>query len=178
MRLVTPRSEVVMDEAGWTWLQPRTGSTRARHTLGTFLLAVLILIALATSTLLPRPASVAATALVIGVGAILLARIVRGAASRVALGGVGIYLQNGGQAHQVGWPAVRGVSGRPRRRRVHIVIDDGYRPRATRATFDAEHARQWLRLAAEEARRRRLEPVMLDDDLGFTSADRGAGGAT
>lgn len=40
MRLVVPRSEVVTDDAGWTWLQPAQRSTRVRHTTGTFFLAL------------------------------------------------------------------------------------------------------------------------------------------
>lgn len=169
MRLVTPRSEISVDQ-DWTWLQPVAASTRMRHTLGTFVLAALILAGMATSTLLSPAAALPATAAVAGTAVALFVAIVRSAGSRLALSGLGLYLQNGGRARQVGWAAVRGVHVRRTRGRVRLVIDDGYRARATRATFQTDVARQWLALAAEEARRRRLDPQPDPDGLGFTTA--------
>jgi hypothetical protein len=168
MRLVTPRSEVVASD-DLTWLRPVESSTRARHTLGTFLLAVLILAGGATATLLPPAAALPVTAAVIAAGLALLVAIVRGAGSRLALSDVGVYLENGGSAHQVGWAAVRGLYGRPVRGRVRVVVDDGYRPRSTRATFELAAARDWLELAAAEAQRRQLQPLSRPDGLGFTT---------
>lgn len=169
MRLMIPRSEVRTDDTGLTWLQPVESSTRVRHTVGTFLLALLILVGGATWTLLPGPWGVAATAVVVATGAWLLAGIVRGAASRVAWSGLGLYVQDGARAEQVGWLAVRGLAATPAGRRWRIRIDDGYRPHTTRASFEATVARQWLDSAAEEARRRRLFPTPLPDGKGFTT---------
>lgn len=170
MRLMIPRSEVVADDNGWTWLQPVVSSTRARHTLGTFVLALLILTGGATWTLLVWPFGVAATAGVVALGLWLLFSIVRGAASRVAWSGQGVYLQEGARAEQVAWVAVRGLAAAPSGRRWRIRIDDGHRPRTTRASFDAAVARQWLALATEEADRRQLSPTALPDGAGFTSS--------
>lgn len=170
MRLVHPRSEVAAEPDGWTWLRPVAASTRRRHTLGTFLLAVLILGAMATATLLGSPAAIVATVAVAALAATLLIAMVRSAASRVALSGVGIYLQEGASALAVGWPAIRGVTGVARAGRVRIVIDDGYRSRTTRGAFDPAVAAQWLDEATREAARRRLNPQAADNGLGFTAA--------
>lgn len=172
MRLVTPRSEVVVDD-DWTWLQPVVSSTRLRHTLGTFLLAVLILAGGATATLLPPPSSVSATVGVAAVGLWLFVAVVRSAGSRVGVSGLGLYLQNGGSAYQVGWPAIQGVHTTPAGARVRLVIDDGYRPRTTRATFDPAVTRSWVEIAVAEASRRQLHPQPRPDGLGF-STDAGA----
>lgn len=166
MRLVTPRSEVVV-EGDWTWLQPVQSSTRVRHTVGTFLLAVLIFLGMVTAILLPPPASMAATAVLAALAIALFVAIVRSAGSRLALSGLGLYVQNGGRAHQVGWAAVRGVYGAPARGRMRVVIDDGYRPRRTRAAFESAVAHRWLDIAAAEAERRQLRPQPHPDGLGF-----------
>lgn len=164
-----PRSEVVTDDAGLVWLQPVAASTRVRHTFGTFLLALLILAGGATWTLLAWPWRLVASAAVAAVGAWLLVGIVLGAGSRVAWSALGVYVQEGARAQQVGWAAVRGLAAAPTGRRWRICIDDGYRPRTTRASFDAGTARQWLDSATEEARRRRLAPTPLRDGTGFTT---------
>ena len=169
MRVVIPRSEVVTDETGWTWLQPVASSTRARHTVGTFFLALAILLGGAAWTLLPRPASVLATAAVTAAGLWLLWGIVRGAGSRIALSDLGLYVQDGGRAAQVGWAAIRGISAAPMGRRWRISIDDGYQQRTTRTGFDVQVAREWLAHATAEAARRQLAPVALPDGAGFTS---------
>lgn len=156
-------------EGDWTWLQPVPSSTRIRHTLGTFVLAVLIFSGMATAILLPPPASLAATTVVAAVALALFVAIVRGAGSRLALSGLGLYVQNGGRAQQVGWAAVRGVYGTPARGRLRVVVDDGYRPRTTRAAFESAVARRWLDLAAAEAQRRQLRPQPRPDGLGFTT---------
>lgn len=169
MRLVAPRSEVVAEATGWTWLQPVRTSTRRRHTLGTFLLATLIVIGMATATLLPPPASVAATVAVAGAAIALFVAILRSAASRIALSGAGVYLQEGAHAQEVGWAAVRGLTTAPRRGRVRIVIDDGYRSRTTRSAFDVAPAAKWLEEARHEAARRRLHPIVAPDGMGFTT---------
>jgi hypothetical protein len=170
MRLVVPRSEVVTDDNGWTWLQPVVSSTRTRHTAGTFVLAVLILAAGATWTLLPQPAALAATGVVVVTGLWLLAGIVRGAASRVALSALGLYVQDGGSAEQVGWTAVHSVAAQPHHGRWRISIDDGTRARTTRAGFEPAAARQWLELVTAEAARRQLAPVPLAEGSGFTAS--------
>lgn len=169
MRGMIPRSEVVTDATGWTWLQPVTSSTRVRHTVGTFFIALLILVGGATWTLLPQPYGWLTTCVVAGVGAWLLFGIVRGAATKLAWSELGLYVQNGGRAEQVGWTAIRGVEAVPAGRRWRLRIDDGYRPRTTRASFEAAAARRWLATAAEEAERRRLDPTVLPDGAGFTA---------
>ena len=168
MHLVTPRSSVVVED-DLTWLRPVESSTRMRHTLGTFLLAVLILAGGAAFTLLPAPVSLAATVVVVALGVALFVSIVRSAGSRVALSDVGLYLQNGGRAYQVGWAAVRGVYGRPARGRLRVVIDDGYRARSTRAAFETDAAQRWLDLVTAEAARRQLQPRPPAEGPGFTS---------
>lgn len=170
MRLVVPRSEVVTDDNDWTWLQPVERSTRVRHTAGTFVLALLILVGGATWTLLARPAAIVATTVVVVTALWLLAGIVRGAGSRIAMSGLGLYVQDGGRAAQVGWTAVRGVTARRSGRRVRIRIDDGHRSTTTRTSFEAAAARQWLELTTAEAARRQLEPVALPDGTGFTAS--------
>ena len=169
MRLVLPRSEVVTDDTGWIWLQPVERSTRVRHTVGTFFLALLILVGGATWTLLSPPVGAALTAAVVALGLWLLAGIVRGAASRVALSGLGLYVQDGGRAAQVGWTAVRAVTAEANGRRVRIRIDDGHRARTTRTSFEAPAARTWLAAAEAEAARRQLRPVALPNGAGFTA---------
>lgn len=169
MGVVTPRSEVVSDAAGWTWLQPVESSTRARHTAGTFVLAVLILAGMATSTLLPLTSAVPATAVVVAAAGWLVAAIVRGAASRLALSDLGLYVQDGARVLQVAWTAVEAVTARPAGGRWRIHVDDGHRPRTTRAAFETPVARAWLELATAEARRRRLEPEALPNGRGFTA---------
>lgn len=170
MRLLIPRSEVVTDEGGWTWLQPSAASTRRRHTAGTFLLALFILIGGATWTLLVSPYRYAATAAVVAAGIWVLTGIVRGAASRVAWSGLGLYVQEGAHAQQVAWTGVRGVVAEPAGGRWRIRIDDGHRPRTTRGSFEAGAARQWLAAAADEAGRRRLSPDVAADGSGFTTS--------
>lgn len=169
MRLMIPRSEVVTDDTGWTWLQPRASSTRARHTVGTFFIALLILVGGATWTLLAQPYGWLATGAVIAIGLWLLAGIVRGAGTKIAWSDLGLYVQNGGRAEQVGWAAVRGVAAVPAGRRWRLRIDDGHRPRTTRASFEAAPARRWLATAADEAARRSLDPTVLPGGAGFTA---------
>lgn len=169
MRLVIPKSEVVTDEVGWTWLRAAERSTRLRHTTGTFFLSLFIICAGATWILLPAPAGQIATVAIVALGLWLLAGIVRGAASKVALSELGLYMQDGGSAAQVGWAAVRGVQAAPAGRRLRIRIDDGHRPRTTRAAFDAGAAREWLALAEVEAGRRQLAPITLPEGAGFTT---------
>lgn len=172
MRLVVPHSEVTTDEAGWTWLQPRPASTRVRHTLGTFCLAALIVIGGATWYLLPPPYPLPATLLVVAVGVWLFVGIAFGAGSRVALSDIGLYVQDGGSAAQLGWSAIVGVTAVSAGRRWRIRIDDGSRSRTTRAAFDVAVARRWLALVLAEADRRRLDPVVLPDGAGFTGRSR------
>lgn len=169
MRLMIPRSEVVTDDTGWTWLQPLASSTRVRHTVGTFFIALLILTGGATWTLLPQPYNWLATGAVVALGAWLLYGIVRGAATKIAWSDLGLYVQDGGRAEQVGWTAVRGLAAVPAGKRWRVRIDDGYRPRTTRASFETAVARTWLATAAEEAARRRLDPTVLPDGAGFTA---------
>jgi hypothetical protein len=169
MDVVRPRSRIVAAAGGLTWLEPVEASTRARHTLGTFLLALLILIGGATATLLPVAAAVPATALVVAAAGWLLLCIVRDAGTRLALSGTGVHLLQGARAQQVGWAAIRGVTARRRGRRLRVVIDDGHRPVTTRASFEAAVTRRWLELVTAEARRRRLDPVVAPDGLGFTT---------
>ena len=168
MRLVVPHSEVITDEAGWTWLQPRPASTRVRHTLGTFGLAALIVAGGATWYLLPPPYPLPVTLLVATVGVWLLVGIAFGAGSRVALSDVGLYVQDGGSAAQLGWSAIAGVTAVSAGGRWRIRIDDGTRARTTRAAFDIAVARRWLALVLAEADRRRLDPVAMPDGAGFT----------
>lgn len=169
MRMMIPRSEVVTDDAGWTWLQPLVSSTRVRHTTGTFFIALLILAGGATWTLLPQPSGAVATSAVVALGGWLLWGIVRGAGTKIAWSDLGLYVQDGGRAEQVGWTAVRGISAVPAGRRWRVRVDDGHRPRTTRASFEAAAARQWLASAADEAGRRRLDPTLLPDGAGFTA---------
>lgn len=173
MRLVVPRSEVTTDETGWTWLQPRPASTRVRHTLGTFVLAALIVLGGAAWYLLPPPYPLPATLLVAAVGVWLLVGIAFGAGSRVALSDLGLYVQDGGSAAQLGWSAIAGVTAVTAGRRWRIRIDDGARSRTTRAAFEVPVARQWLALVTAEAERRRLSPMALPDGGGFTSRSPG-----
>ena len=173
MRFVVPRSEVVTDDAGWTWLQARPASTRVRHTVGTFFLAALIVVGGATWYLLQPPLHVVATVGVVALGIWLFVAIVVGAASRVALSDLGLYVQDWGRAEQLGWAAVAGVTAVAAGRRRRICIDDGTRSRTTRAAFDAGAARQWLDLVTAEAQRRRLNPHTLADGGGFTSRSPG-----
>ncbi|MPZ73522.1 MAG: hypothetical protein GEU74_09875 [Nitriliruptorales bacterium] len=172
MRVVIPRSEVVVDAAGWTWLQPAPGSTRARHTAGTFALAILFVAGMAAWTLLPQPAAAVATAVVAAAAATLLWRIIRGARSRLAWSPIGIYVQNGGQAQQLAWAAVHGVATSPSGRRLRVVVDDGYHRVVSSADFDPDCVRRWLMSLLQEAKRRRLEPVVVGPGPGFTTAQK------
>ena len=172
MRLVVPRSEVTTDEVGWIWLQPRPASTRLRHTLGTFVLAALIVAGGATWYLLPPPYPVPATLAVAAAGIWLLIGIAFGAGSRVALSDLGLYVQDGGSAAQLGWAAIAAVTAVRTGRRWRIRVDDGTRSRTTRAAFDIAAAQQWLALVTAEAGRRQLDPVALPDGAGFIGRSR------
>jgi hypothetical protein len=98
--------------------------------------------------------------------------LVRGAGSRLALSDLGLFVQDAGHVAQVGWAAIVGVQAVPARGRWRIRIDDGYRPRTTRTTFDVPAARDWLALVTTEADRRQLALQVLPGGAGFTARQR------
>ncbi len=169
MRVLAARSEVVRGEGGWLWLQPSRDSLRLRHTFASFLLALLILMAMATATLIPLAAAVPATAVVAWLAAALVVRTAREGRTRLGMSGVGLLVQQGASFRQVSWAAVRGLSGRQVGGRVRIALDAGRDSMRTRAGFDDDAARAWLTQATCEARRRNLDPVASGDGLGFTT---------
>ncbi|MGH3665448.1 MAG: hypothetical protein ACRDU8_05075 [Egibacteraceae bacterium] len=169
MRLLASRSEVVTDDQGWVWLQPQRASIRYRHTFASFLLALVVLVAMATATLLPPPAAVPATAGVSGLGVLLVIRTARDGQTRLGLSAVGILMAEGLRVAQVGWDAVEGLYGIGAGSRVRITLAAGRDSRTTRVGFDRSAAREWLQQATAEAGRRRLEPVPVDEGLGFTA---------
>lgn len=168
MRVLAARSQVV-SEHGWLWLRPVTGSVRLQPSLASLLLATLVPAAIAAWSLLPRVAGVPLTAVLVALGAMVVVRTALQGATRLAMGDLGVVIQDGAQVAQVAWGAIEGLRGVRVRGRVRIALDAGRDSRVSRAGFDPEAAREWLDHAAAEADRRNLRPVAAENGLGFTA---------
>jgi hypothetical protein len=169
MQVFSPRSEIV-EADGWLWLAPRRRSVKRRHSLASFLIALLIWLGLLAYELVPGVARYFAIAPpgVLALWLILLTA--RTGQTRVAMSPVGVALQTGIETTQIGWPALRMVAGEPVHGRVRVLLGTGDRIHTARATFDVAPAREWLARCAEEARRRNLDPVPVEGGLGWRSA--------
>jgi len=168
MRVLAARSQVASDQ-GWLWLRPVTANVRLHHSLASLLLATLVLAAMAAWSKLPRMAGVPLTAALVALGAMVVVRTALQGATRLAMGDLGVVIQDGAQVAQVGWAAIEGLRGVPVRGRVRIALDAGRDSRVTRAGFDPDAAREWLDQATAEADRRKLRPVAAEGGLGFTA---------
>lgn len=168
MRVLAARSQVASDQ-GWLWLRPVTANVRLHHSLASLLLAVLVLATMAAWALLPRIVGLPLTVALVALGATVVVRTAVEGATRLAIGDLGVVMQNGTQVAQVGWTAIEGLRGVPVRGRVRIALDAGRDSRVTRAGFDPDAAREWLEQATAEADRRNLRPVTAEGGLGFTA---------
>ncbi len=168
MRVLAARSQVASDQ-GWLWLRPVTANVRLHHSIASLLLAVLVLSAMAAWSLLPRMVGLPLTGLLMALGAMVVARTALQGATRLAMGDLGIVMQDGTQVAQVGWTAVEGLRGVRVSGRVRIALDAGRDSRVTRTGFDPDAARDWLDQARAEADRRNLRPVPAQGGLGFTA---------
>lgn len=170
MRVFAGRSEVVTAD-GHLWLRPDRGGTQWRHAVASLVLALLILGAAATATLLPYAAAIPATAAVAGACVLLVRRTTVAGASRIGMDAAGITLLDGLRSVEVTWTAVDALRGERVvfGRRVRIVVEAEELSRRTRSAFDLEAATAWLESATAEATRRRLDPQPAASGLGFVT---------
>lgn len=140
------------------------------HGLLSVVVSLLLVAGAAAATLPPPLVAVPSVAAVLGAGIAATRRVWRQTCARIGVSEVGITVVGVTDADQVGWSAIRAVTGHRAGRRIRVHVATNGRAAAPPAAFTATAARTWLDACQRLAAARRLEPVAAPAGLGFVAA--------